>query len=85
MDILLDIAMQEPMALKEPEPVIQIEQYAITGINILFGVWSVQDNIIPIKNALMLKIKSNFDLAGIGIPYTYIAVSTDAVDKVQPK
>jgi small-conductance mechanosensitive channel len=76
-NILLEIAAKEPLALKDPEPVVLIEQYAVTGINLLFGVWSTQDNIIPIKNNLMLKIKADFEQAGIGIPYTYIAVSTD--------
>jgi small-conductance mechanosensitive channel len=75
--ILQDIANSEPMALKDPEPVVQIEQYAATGINILFGVWSTQENINSIKNSLMLKIKTSFEQAGIGIPYTYLAVSTD--------
>lgn len=83
MALLMDIASKEPLALKDPEPVFQIEQYVVTGINFLFGVWSTQENIIPLKNALMLKIKSGFEQDGIGIPYTYLAVSTDSQSQEQ--
>ncbi len=82
--VLQQIAFKEPMALKNPEPVVLIEQYLATGIHILFGVWSTQDNIIPIKNLLMLKIKDEFAKQGIGIPYTYIAVSSEISDQEQP-
>jgi len=79
MHILYEIASREPLALKDPEPVVQIEQYAVTGINLLFGVWCAQNDIYALKNALMLKIKTSFEQAGIGIPYTYIAVTTDCL------
>jgi small-conductance mechanosensitive channel len=80
MKTLREIALKEPLALKEPEPFIQIEQYAVTGVNILYGVWSKQEDIIELKNAIMLTIKSEFNRVGIGIPYTYIAVSEHSTE-----
>jgi small-conductance mechanosensitive channel len=75
MNTLREIASQEPLALKEPEPFIQIEQYAVTGVNILYGVWSKQEDILELRNAIMLSIKATFAQKGIGIPYTYTSVS----------
>ena len=75
LETLHKIAGQEPLALKEPEALTQIEQYAPTGIHILYGVWCKQDDIGELKNALLLAVKTRFEQVGIGIPYTYAAVS----------
>jgi small-conductance mechanosensitive channel len=81
MALLREIALKEPLALKDPEPFIQIEQYAVTGVNILYGVWSKQEAIIELKNAIMLSIKSEFHRKGIGIPFTYTSVSGHSTEE----
>jgi small-conductance mechanosensitive channel len=74
-NILKAIAQQEPLALKQPEPVVQIEQYAPPCIKIIFGVWGTQENIGELKNALLLAVQKRFEQDSIGLPYTYPAVS----------
>lgn len=81
--LLKDIADNEPLSLKVPEPVILIEQYTVTGINVLFGVWSKQEDIISLKNAIMLRIKTSFEQNGIGIPFTYTSVSSNPLTPEQ--
>jgi len=81
MQVLKDIAASEPMALPEPEPVVIIEQYAVTGINLLFGVWGKQEDLVNLKNSLMLSIKDRFRHENIGMPYTYTDSSASAPGK----
>lgn len=76
--MLQKVAEEEELALKEPAPLIQIESFAPSGINILFGVWGKQENIGELKNALWQSVKQRFEQAGIGIPCTYLATSGQA-------
>ncbi len=72
--VLQDIAAQNPLALQDPEPLVQIDSFGESSVNIKFGVWTNQENVIILRNALMLGIKERFDIEDIEIPYPYMNV-----------
>ncbi len=80
--LLQNIAAKEPLALKDPSVFLQIEQFNVSGIHILFGVWSKQEDISELRNALMLTILSEFDRAGISMPFTYATAALQPVTEV---
>ncbi len=73
--ILKDVAAKEPMAMKEPEPVIFIDKFGNSGIDIMFGVWGNTENFVELKNALYMKVKERFEAEDIEIPYPHIKVA----------
>lgn len=72
--ILKAMADEEPMVLKEPEPLVMVESFGESGINILYGVWGKQDEILQLKTTMMLKIKDRFDKDNIEIPYPHLTL-----------
>lgn len=72
--LLQEIAESHPLALKDPEPLIQIDSFGESSVNIKFGVWTKQENVIILRNALMLGIKERFDIEKIEIPYPHVTI-----------
>jgi len=75
--ILSDIAENEPMALADPKPLLQVDSFADSGININYGVWTNKDNVIDLRNSLMIKIKERFESDNIEIPYPHVKLVTE--------
>lgn len=75
--VLADIATMQPMALNDPEPLLQVDSFAESGININFGVWTNQENVILLRNALMLSIIERFNQENIEIPYPHVKLVTE--------
>jgi small-conductance mechanosensitive channel len=73
-DILGAIAEEEPLCLDEPEPLILFKNFGDSGLEFLFGVWCSRDDFLPLKNAMMDRIKERFDEAGIEIPFPHLTV-----------
>lgn len=74
MDILKDIAATVPQGLKEPAPMLLIDGFGASGINISFGVWTATSNVFNMKNELIFAIKDRFDKDGITIPYPHVSL-----------
>lgn len=89
--LLLDIAEENPTCLMEPAPVVVFEGFGESSLNFLFGVWTVQENFLKLKNGIQEDIKRRFDEEGIEIPFPhrtlYVGSTTDAfpVRMVQPE
>ncbi len=76
--ILKEIANEEPLALKEPEPLAELESFGNDGINVIYGVWGKTDDFFALRTSLMVRVKKSFDNARISIPYPHIAITSDA-------
>ncbi len=72
--VLGEIAENEPLALKEPEPTIQVSEFGDSGIDILFGVWANTTEFVMLKTALMIDIKERFDAEHIEIPFPHLSI-----------
>ncbi len=87
-EVLKDIAANEPLALKEPEPTVQITQYENSGIAIMFGVWGKNDEFVQLKTSLLINIKERFSAEGIEIPYPHLVIASlpqNAAVEAKPK
>ncbi len=79
-EVLMQIAEDEILALKEPAPVFQVVGFADSGVNILFGVWGNKDEVIDLKTALMISIKERFARENIEIPYPHLTLLSAAAE-----
>lgn len=74
LEILKDIAENMPDALKDPAPLIQLDGFGDSSIDINFGVWTATSKVIDMKTQLMLAVKERFDKEGIKIPFPHISI-----------
>lgn len=74
MAILKDIADTAPGALKEPAPLLLLDGFGASSINISFGVWTATSNVFGMKNELILAIKDRFEQEGIEIPFPHVSI-----------
>jgi small-conductance mechanosensitive channel len=71
MDILVEVARQQPRILAEPPPLAFCLAFADSGINLELGFWIAdpQEGIGLLRSAINLEILSRFRAEGIEIPY----------------
>lgn len=77
-EILIGIAASCGIALDEPEPLFLIDEFADSGINILFAVWFEKTDFLALKNEMMLKIKAEFKKKNVVIPYPHRTIQFDS-------
>ncbi len=73
-DILFAVALQNPMALKDPEPIIGVDAQADSSIRLSLWVWCKGSDYIPLKHALNETVRNVFAKEGICIPYPQVDV-----------
>ena len=88
-ELLKDIAAKNMYALDNPEPLILIDKFDKSSINILLGVWFEQSKFVDLKNSIIIDIQERFGREGIEIPYSkidlYIKETSDAhQSQIQP-
>lgn len=81
LDILRDIAANLPEALPQPEPLVQVEGFGDSSIDINFGVWTSTANAINMKTEMILAVKERFDKEGIEIPFPHLSLYAGEVSK----
>ena len=74
LEILMDIAQNSQIALKDMEPLTSIQRFGASGIDILNGVWGNTSDYFALQNELIISIKERFDAAGIEIPYPHLSL-----------
>lgn len=72
--VLEDLARHNVYALDNPEPLIVLDKFDASGINILCGLWFEKSNYLALKNSIMLEIKKRFEAERIEIPYQKIDI-----------
>ncbi|HPH60473.1 MAG TPA: mechanosensitive ion channel family protein [Candidatus Syntrophosphaera sp.] len=79
--LLAEIAAAEPLALKDPPPVIMVENFGDSSIDFLFGVWGRTDEFFDLKTSLMIRIKDTFDANHIEIPFPHVSLYAGETSK----
>jgi small-conductance mechanosensitive channel len=77
-NLLLEIAENTPYCLDNPEPYFLIQDFAGSGINLLFGIWYVKADFTALNNTIKQEIKERFEREGIVIPCQHISLKTDS-------
>lgn len=79
--LLAEIAAAEPLAMKDPPPVIMVENFGDSSIDFLFGVWGRTDEFFDLKTSLMIRIKDTFDANHIEIPFPHVSLYAGETSK----
>lgn len=74
LEVLKEIAANEPLALQEPAPMIVLESFGEYGINILYGVWGRAEDFFGLRSQLILRVKESFAAQGIEIPFPHLSL-----------
>ena len=82
--ILKDLATENPYCLEEPEPVIFLNNFGDSSIDIRFALWFEKKDLINLRSSIMLSIKERFDAEGIEIPFPHISLYTGEASKPYP-
>ncbi|MBW6515024.1 MAG: mechanosensitive ion channel family protein [Candidatus Cloacimonetes bacterium] len=82
--ILKDLAAKNPYCLEEPEPMIFLNNFGNSSIDIRFALWFEKKDLINLRSSIMLAIKERFDAEGIEIPFPHITVYTGEEAKPYP-
>jgi small-conductance mechanosensitive channel len=88
LDLLKQVAAEEPLALQEPAPVTFLDSFGDSGINILFGVWGKTEDYFILKTSLMISVKQIFDREKVEIPFPHVSLITGSNSesiKITPK
>lgn len=64
-----EIALKNHYALDNPEPLVLIDSFDNSGINVLFGVWFERSQLVSLKNSIIIDIQRRFAQDNIEIPY----------------
>ncbi len=76
--VLLDVARDNPLCLDEPEPLIILQGFNASSIDIMFAIWSTRENFLALRNSMQEEVKTAFDRAGIEIPFPHMTFYTGA-------
>lgn len=69
---LLDVANQQPDALKDPAPDVKFNQFASSSIQLKFSLWVASADFGRLKDKVQRDIKQAFERQNINIPYPHM-------------
>lgn len=75
-NVLLDVAKKNPMCLQEPEPIVYINQFSSSSIDLLFLVWTPTEHRLKTKSLIQEEVKERFDIENIEIPFPHMSFYT---------
>lgn len=67
-ELLDSIAENEPLCLTDPKPIYTLNNITPQGLEVRFGVWSIQDNFLQVKTQIMKSIIEQLYENAIEIP-----------------
>ena len=70
-DVLLKVAAEFHLCLDEPAPLIIMQGFGDSSINIQFSVWAARENYLALRNGIYERVKTAFDREGIEIPFPH--------------
>lgn len=73
-DTLLALVQRETTCLDDPEPIVIVDGFGDSGVNIRLAVWAKSEDFLKFKSSLNEKVKAEFDRAGIEIPFPHLSV-----------
>jgi small-conductance mechanosensitive channel len=71
-----EIAEKNIYVLDNPQPLFLLDKFDGSGINIMFGLWFEQKNLVYLKNSFLMELKTRFETEQIELPYKKVEVIT---------
>ena len=70
-EVLMEVAKKNPLALREPRPLVIFLAFADSSVDLQFSVWTARDNFLELRNSLAQDVKEAFERESIEIPYPH--------------
>lgn len=77
-EVLMRVADENPLCLREPRPIIIFQGFGDSSINLQFSVWGATANYLALRNSIADDVKQAFDSAGIEIPFPHLSLYAGA-------
>ena len=83
-EILKNVARQNPLCLDEPEPLVMVRNFGTSSIDFLFGIWFEKSKYVKVKNSIFHEISEAFATEGIEIPFPHVTLYTGKITEPFP-
>jgi small-conductance mechanosensitive channel len=83
-NVLKEIADNNPYSLDEPAPMVAFTGFGDSALNIFMGVWFSKTDYLALRDSLLPEIKRRFDEEGIEIPFPHRTVYTGSMSEPFP-
>jgi small-conductance mechanosensitive channel len=83
-ELLEGVARSNPLVLDEPEPLVIMQNFGTSGMEITLAVWHEKDNFLKVKNSVFMAVKEVFDKENIEIPYPHVSLYAGEATKPFP-
>ncbi len=82
--LLLEIADRNPLALREPAPLVIYTGFADSAITMLYAVWGAREHFLDLRNSLYEEVKRSFAEQGVEIPFPHRTIYAGSATKPLP-
>lgn len=79
--VIEEVIHQNIYALKEPQALILVNQFADSAVNLRIGVWTIKEHFIECTNSIKIEIFEKFKQEKIEIPFPQRSISITHNDK----
>jgi small-conductance mechanosensitive channel len=69
--VLEGVAERDPLCLEEPRPLVILQGFGESSLDIQFSVWGLSSNYLALRNSIQQEIKQAFDREDIEIPFPH--------------
>jgi len=83
-EVLLDVADRNPLSLVEPEPMVRLERFGNSSVDLTLLVWAATENWITLRSRIQEEVKARLDEEGIEIPFPHQSMYTGAATEPFP-
>lgn len=73
-EILMEVAMRNPLCLDEPPPLFIFTGFGDSALTFQFSVWAARENFLELRNSIQTEIKNALDRRGIEIPFPHVSL-----------
>ncbi len=82
--VLLDLALKNPLCLNEPEPMVRCDGFGTSSVNLTFAIWVEKADFLALRNKMYEDIKNKFEAEGIEIAIPHLSIHTGSTTRPFP-
>jgi small-conductance mechanosensitive channel len=83
-DVLLQVAKDFHLCLDEPAPLVIMQGFGDSSVDLQFSVWGVRQNFLDLRNGIQERVKEAFDREQIEIPFPHRTFYTGSATDPMP-
>ncbi len=83
-DVLLQVARDFHLCLDEPAPLVIIQGFGDSSVDLQFSVWGDRTRYLDLRNGIQERVKEAFDREGIEIPFPHRTIYAGSATEPMP-